>query len=82
MQSNCKVLLCHFESNVVMIILEQFSSLENELNEETPFINFYFDVHIQSNLQYIDINMSINSTLFIFRYREKSIYMSYGSYAR
>ena len=39
-----------------MIILEQFSSLENELNEETPFTNFYFDVHIQSNLQYIDIN--------------------------
>ena len=72
MQSNCKVLLCHFESNVVMIILEQFSSLENELNEETPFINFYFDVHIQSDLQYTDIaDIQI-----------ERIYMSYDSYTR
>ena len=73
MQSNCKVLLCHFESNVVMIILEQFSSLENELNEETPFTNFYFDVHIQSNLQYTQARNI---------YIDICIYMSYGSYAR
>ena len=55
-----------------MIILEQFSSLENELNEETPFINFYFDVHIQSDLQYTDITE--NAYIWVMRVIPGSIY--------